>query len=41
MVAITLDKIKYHEVSKYDNVLLFKEFYPKPKNASYGSAQEF
>ena len=35
MVAIPLDKINYNKVSKYDNVLIFKEFYPKTKNVSY------
>ena len=35
MVAISHDKINYHEVSKYVNVLIFKEFYPKTKNVSY------
>ena len=35
MVAIPLDKINYNKVSKYANVLIFKEFYPKTKNVSY------
>ena len=35
MVAIPLDKINYYKVSKYANVLIFKEFYPKTKNVSY------
>ena len=35
MVAIPLDKINYNKVSKYANVLNFKEFYPKTKNVSY------
>ena len=35
MVAITLDEINYNKVSKYANVLIFKEFYPKTKNVSY------
>ena len=35
MVAIPLDKIIYNKVSKYANVLIFKEFYPKTKNVSY------
>ena len=35
MVAIPLDKINHNKVSKYANVLIFKEFYPKTKNASY------
>ena len=35
MVAIPRDKINYHKVSKYANVLIFKEFYPKTKNVSY------
>ena len=35
MVAILLDKINYNKVSKYANVLSFKEFYPKTKNVSY------
>ena len=35
MVAIPLDKINYKKVSKYANVLIFKEFYPKTKNVSY------
>ena len=35
MVAITLDEINYNQVSKYANVLIFKEFYPKTKNVSY------
>ena len=35
MVAIPLDKINYNEVSKYVNILIFKEFYPKTKNVSY------
>ena len=35
MVAIMLDKINYNKVSKYANVLIFKEFYPKTKNVSY------
>ena len=35
MAAIPSDKINYHEVSKYANVLIFKEFYPKTKNVSY------
>ena len=32
MVAISLDKINYNKVSKYANVLIFKDFYPKTKN---------
>ena len=35
MAAITRDKINYHKVSEYANVLIFKEFYPKTKNVSY------
>ena len=35
MVGIMLDKINYDKVSKYANVLIFKEFYPKTKNVSY------
>ena len=35
MEAIPLDKINYNKVSKYANVLIFKEFYPKTKNVSY------
>ena len=35
MVAIPLDEINYNKVSKYANVLIFKEFYPKTKNVSY------
>ena len=35
MVTIPLDKINYNKVSKYANVLIFKEFYPKTKNVSY------
>ena len=35
MVAILLDTINYNKVSKYANVLIFKEFYPKTKNVSY------
>ena len=35
MVAIPSDKINYHKVSKYANVLIFKEFYLKTKNVSY------
>ena len=35
MVAIPLDKINYYKVSKYANVLIFKEFYPKTINVSY------
>ena len=35
MVAISLDKINYNTVSKYANVLIFKEFYPETKNVSY------
>ena len=35
MAAIPRDKINYHKVSKYVNVLIFKEFYPKTKNVSY------
>ena len=31
MVAMPLDKISYYKVSKYANVLIFKEFYPKTK----------
>ena len=31
MVAIPLDKIKHNKVSKYANVLIFKEIYPKTK----------
>ena len=35
MVAILLDKTNYNKVSKYANVLIFKEFYLKTKNVSY------
>ena len=35
MVAIPLDKTNCNKVSKYANVLIFKEFYPKTKNVSY------
>ena len=35
MVAIPLDKINCNKVSKYANVLIFKEFYPKTKKVSY------
>ena len=35
MVAIPLDKINYNKVSKYANVLIFKEFYRKTENVSY------
>ena len=35
MVAIPLDKINYSKVSKNDNVLIVKKFYPKTKNVSY------
>ena len=35
MVAIPLDKINYNKVSKYANVFIFKELYPKTKNVSY------
>ena len=35
MVAILRDKINYHEVTKYTNVLIFKGIYPKTKNVSY------
>ena len=35
MVAIPLDKINYNKVSKYANLLIFKEFYAKTKNVSY------
>ena len=35
MVVILLDKINYNKVSKYANILIFKEFYPKTKNVSY------
>ena len=35
MVAIPLDKINYNKLSKYVNVLIFKEFYAKTKNVSY------
>ena len=35
MVDLLRDKINYHKVSKYANVLIFKEFYPKTKNVSY------
>ena len=31
MVAIPRDKINYNKVSRYANVLIFKEFLPKPK----------
>ena len=31
MVAILLDKINNNKVSKYANVLIFKDFYPKTK----------
>ena len=31
MVAIPRNKISYHKVSKYANVLIFKEFYLKTK----------
>ena len=40
MVAIPLDKINYNKVSKYVNVLIFKEFYPKTKNVSYYLKQQ-
>ena len=29
MAAIKRDKINYHKVSKYANVLIFKKFYPQ------------
>ena len=35
MVAIPLDKTNYNKVSKYADVIIFKEFYPKTKNVSY------
>ena len=35
MVAIPLDKIDYNKLSKYANVLILKELYPKTKNVSY------
>ena len=35
MAAIPLDKINYNKVSKYADVLIFKEFYLKTKNVSY------
>ena len=35
MVAIVRDKMNYHKVFKYANVLIFKEFYPKTKNVLY------
>ena len=35
MVAIPLDEINFNKVSKYANVLIFKEFYPKTKNVTY------
>ena len=35
MVAILLDKINNNKVSKYANVLIFKDFYPKTRNVSY------
>ena len=35
MIAITRDKVNYNKGSKYANVLIFKEFYPKTKNVSY------
>ena len=35
MVAIPLDKINYNKVSKYANVLIFKELYPKTKIVPY------
>ena len=35
MAAIPRDKINYHKVSLYANVLIFKEFYLKTKNVSY------
>ena len=35
MVAIARDKINFHKVSKYTNVLIFKDIYPKTKNVSY------
>ena len=41
MVAIPLDKINYNKVSKYVNVLIFKEFYRKTKNVSYYLKREF
>ena len=46
MVAIPRDIINYHKVSKYANVLIFKEFYPKIKNVcvtliDHASAQFF
>ena len=35
MVAIPFHKINYNKVSKYANVLIVKELYPKTKNVSY------
>ena len=35
MVDIWCDKLNYHKVSKYANILIFKEFYLKTKNVSY------
>ena len=35
MASIPRDKINYHKVSKYANILIFKELYPKTKNVSY------
>ena len=37
MVAIPLDKINCNKVSKYANILIFKELhvYPKTENVSY------
>ena len=35
MVDTPCDKINYHKVSKYANIFIFKEFYPKSKNLLY------
>ena len=35
MVAIPLDKIIYNNVSKYANIPIFQESYPKTKNVSF------
>ena len=34
MVAIPRDKINYYKVSKYANVIILKEFYPKTNYVS-------
>ena len=40
MVTIPRDKVNYNEVSKYANVLIFKEFYPNTKNVSYNTLNQ-